>query len=109
MQREDLSLLGFSEQGVRFNIRIGVHHDQTEKAVRRRIQTQAVALAQQLGSATKAAIDLGIPPINVVRWVKQSQQRGSQGKPAFTGQGIEALLDSEQRIKDLKQENAILR
>jgi transposase len=72
-------------------------------------KTQAVQLAAQLNSANQAAIDLGVAPASVNRWVNQAKSHAEQGKPAFTGRGVVALTDSEKRIRDLEREVAILR
>jgi transposase len=72
-------------------------------------KTQAIQLAAQLGSANQAAIDLGVAPTSVNRWVSQAKSRQGQGKPAFTGRGVVALTDSEKRISELEREVAILR
>jgi transposase len=72
-------------------------------------KTQAVQLAAQLNSANQAAIDLGVAPASVNRWVSQAKSHAEQGKPAFTGRGVVALTDSEKRIRDLEREVAILR
>jgi transposase len=72
-------------------------------------KTQAVQLAAQLKSANQAAIDLGVAPASVNRWVNQAKSRAEQGKPTFTGRGVVALTESEKRIRQLEQENAVLR
>jgi transposase len=72
-------------------------------------KTQAVQLASQLGSANQAATDLGVAPASVNRWVNQAKSRTQEGKPAFTGRGVVALTEQEKRIRQLEQENAVLR
>ncbi len=72
-------------------------------------KTQAIQLAEQLSSANKAAIDLGVAPASVNRWVQQAKSHAGQGKPAFTGRGVPALTEQEKRIKQLEREVDILR
>ena len=71
---------------------------------------QAVNLAQQDDmTISQAARDLGISPSGLTKWVNQANSHQTLGRPAFPGRGIAALSESEQRIKDLERENAVLR
>ena len=71
---------------------------------------QAVNLAQQDDmTICQAARDLGVSPSGLTKWVHQATSHETLGRPAFTGRGIAALSESEQRIKDLEREVATLR
>ena len=71
---------------------------------------QAVNLAQQKDmTISQAARDLEVSPSGLTKWVKQAALHKIIGRPAFTGRGIAAVSESEQRIKDLERENAVLR
>ena len=71
---------------------------------------QAVNLAQQPDmTICQAARDLGVSPSGLTKWVNQANSHQALGRPAFTGRGVAALSESEQRIKDLERENAVLR
>ena len=71
---------------------------------------QAVNLAQQEDmTISQAARDLEVSPSGLTKWVKQAALHKIIGRPAFTGRGIAAVSESEQRIKDLERENAVLR
>lgn len=71
---------------------------------------QTVQLATREGmTITKAALDLGISYSRLHSWVSQAKSARLTGRPAFTGKGKPALSEQEKRIKELEQENAILR
>lgn len=71
---------------------------------------QAVNLTQQKDmTISRAARDLEVSPSGLTKWVKQAASHRTLGRPAFTGRGIAALSESEQRIKDLEREVATLR
>lgn len=73
---------------------------------------EMVRLVEELGkSPVKVAKDIGVTATSVRRWVKQY---GSQGKDSFPGKGNLHPADEEarkrdKRIRDLEEENAILK
>jgi transposase len=73
---------------------------------------EMVRLVEELGkSPVKVAKDIGVTATSVRRWVKQY---GSQGKDSFPGKGNlhpadEAARKQDKRIRDLEEENAILK
>lgn len=69
---------------------------------------EAVRLAQAQG-VTKTAVDLGIHPNLLGRWMRIHRQATSSDRPAFPGRGQPALTDQERRIQELERENAVLR
>ena len=73
---------------------------------------EMVRLVTELGKKpADVARDIGVTPTSVRRWVKQYTNDGEQ---AFPGKGHLRLADKEHReilkkIKDLEEENAILK
>ena len=73
---------------------------------------EIVRLVEELGkSPVKVAKDIDVTPTTVRRWV---QQYGTNGNTAFPGKGKLHPEDEEMRkikkkIKDLEEENAILK
>ena len=73
---------------------------------------EMVRLVEELGkSPADVAKDIGVTATSVRRWVKQY---GSQGEDAFPGKGKlypadEAVRKRDKRIKELEEENAILK
>lgn len=73
---------------------------------------EMVCLVEELGkSPADVARDIGVTATSVRRWVKQY---GSQGEGAFPGKGnlypaTEAVRKKDKRIKELEEENAILK
>jgi len=73
---------------------------------------EMVRLVEELGkSPVKVAKDIGVTATSVRRWVKQY---GSQGKDSFPGKGNlhpadEEVRKRDKRIRDLEEENAILK
>jgi len=73
---------------------------------------EMVRLVEELGkSPVDVAKDIGVTPTSIRRWVKQY---GSHGEASFPGKGNLHPVDEEarkreKRIKDLEEENAILK
>jgi len=73
---------------------------------------EMVRLVEELGkSPLDVAKDIGVTATSVRRWVKQY---GSQGEASFPGKGNlhpadEAVRKRDKRIKELEEENAILK
>jgi transposase len=73
---------------------------------------EMVRLVEELGkSPADVAKDIGVTATSVRRWVKQY---GNQGEAAFPGKGKlhpanEAIRKKDKRIKELEEENAILK
>jgi transposase len=73
---------------------------------------EMVRLVEELGkSPVKVAKDIGVTATSVRRWVKQY---GNQGKDSFPGKGNlhpadEEVRKRDKRIRDLEEENAILK
>jgi len=73
---------------------------------------EMVRLVEELGkSPVKVAKDIGVTATSVRRWVKQY---GSQGKDSFPGKGNlhpadEEVRKRDKRIRDIEEENAILK
>jgi len=73
---------------------------------------EIVKLVTELGKKpTDVAKDIGVTPTSIRRWVKQYSIHGDD---AFPGKGKLRPADAEQKrlekeIKDLKEENAILK
>lgn len=71
---------------------------------------EAVRLVRSTGkSCAQIARDLGIPPHYVVRWKKQQEVQDAAGRPVFTGRGIVARSEQEDRIKHLERELELAR
>lgn len=82
----------------------------TRKTYSVEFKLQAVNLVQQEDmTISQVARDLEVSPSALHRWVNQAASHQALGRPAFTGRGVAALSESEQRIKDLERENAVLR
>ena len=69
---------------------------------------EAIQLAQTQGTA-KTAANLGLNVNMLGRWKREHEIQTVQGKPVFTGRGIEALTDQEKEIKQLRKELEIVR
>jgi transposase len=69
---------------------------------------EAIQLAQTQGTA-KTAASLGLNVNMLGRWKREHETRTAQGKPVFTGRGVEALTDQEKEIKQLRKELEIAR
>ena len=73
---------------------------------------EIVRLVEELGSSRKqVAEDIGVTPQNVRKWVKKL---GKSSSEAFPGKGKlppadEALRQKKKKIKDLEEENLILK
>ncbi len=73
---------------------------------------EMVRLVEELGkSPVEVAKDIDVSPTSVRRWIKEY---GTSGDAAFPGKGKLHLADEEARkmkkqIKDLEEENAILK
>jgi transposase-like protein len=78
---------------------------------RRRIYTKefkesAIELYHSSGkSAKEVALDLGIEPSSVARWLRESKESESKNTKAFPGQGN----PRDEEVARLKKENADLR
>ena len=71
---------------------------------------EAVQLVRSTGkSCAQVARDLGVPPHYVVRWKKQQEAHSTAGRPVFTGRGVTARSEQEDRIKHLERELDIAR
>ena len=82
----------------------------TKKTYSIEFKLQAVNLAQQDDmTISQAARDLDVSQSALHRWVNQANSHQTLGRPAFTGRGVAALSESEQRIKNLEREVATLR
>ena len=69
---------------------------------------EAIQLAQTQGT-TKTPDNLGLNVNMLGRWKREYEIQTAQGKPFFTGSGIEALTDQEKEIKQLRKELEVAR
>lgn len=71
----------------------------------REFKLEAVQLAQSSGKSTsQIEADLGITPGLLSKWKRQMSQEGEE---AFRGQG--RLTNDEEELRQLRQENALLK
>ena len=73
---------------------------------------EMVRLVEELGKSPKeVANDIGVTTTSVYRWMKQY---GTHGEASFPGKGNlhpadKTVREKDKRIKDLEEENAILK